>query len=195
MFRTEDIVAQIEKEGQHLALVVLSGVQYFTGQFLDIKNITEAAHKQVRIPAPNYCIEQSNNLFNFKGAYIGWDLAHAVGNVELKLHEWDVDFAAWCTYKYMNSGAGSIGGLFLHEKHFDISQFKKLDGWWSHRFSTRFEMSNSKTTKPKCLINVFVLELYLKIEMEYAKGALAYGLSNTSILLTSCLKANLDVMN
>ena len=126
-FRTEDVVEVIEREGEQLALVILSGVQYFTGQFFDIKTITEAAQGQ--------------------GAYAGWDLAHAVGNCELKLHEWNVDFACWCTYKYLNGGAGSIGGVFLHEMHFDAvadGKFKKLDGWWSHRFDTRFKMSNSK---------------------------------------------------
>lgn len=154
-FRTEDITKVIEAEGDSLALVLLSGLQYFTGQFFDIKSITEATHKQ--------------------GAYIGWDLAHAVGNCELKLHEWNVDFACWCTYKYLNAGAGSIGGIFLHEKHHaNIDKMKKLDGWWSHRSSDRFKMSN---------------------EMEYAKGALAYGMSNTSMLLTSCLKASLDVFD
>ena len=67
----------------------------------------------------------------FQGCIIGWDLAHAIGNVELELHHWNVDFAAWCTYKYLNAGAGSIGGIFLHEKHFDLSNIKKLDGWWN----------------------------------------------------------------
>ena len=71
-------------------------------------------------------------------------MAHAVGNVELNLHAWEVDFATWCTYKYMNAGAGSIGGLFLHERHFDLNRLKKLDGWWSHRFETRFQMNNGK---------------------------------------------------
>ena len=102
---------------------MLSGVHYFTGQFFKIKEITQTAHA--------------------KGCYIGWDLAHAVGNVDLELHDWNVDFAAWCTYKYLNSGAGSIGGIFLHEKHFEIAKLKKLDGWWSHRFDTRFQMTNS----------------------------------------------------
>ncbi len=73
---------------------------------------------------------------------LGWDLAHATGNVEMKLHDWNVDFACWCTYKYLNAGAGSIGGIFLHERHFDVSKSKKLDGWWSHRGETRFKMSN-----------------------------------------------------
>lgn len=152
-FRTEDIEKSIAEQGESLALVILSGIQYFTGQFFDIQTITAAGHKQ--------------------GAYVGWDLAHAVGNCELKLHEWDADFAVWCTYKYLNGGAGSIGGMFLHDKHFaNISKFKKLDGWWSHNYPTRFKMSN---------------------KMEYAPGALAYGLSNVSMLLTSCLKASLDI--
>lgn len=153
-FRTEDIIKSIENEGDSLAVVLLSGVQYFTGQFFEIEKITAAAHSV--------------------GAYAGWDLAHAVGNVELKLHDWKVDFAAWCSYKYLNSGAGGIGGIFLHENNFEISKQKKLDGWWSHRYETRFEMSN---------------------RMEYAKGALAFGLSNTSMLLTSCLKASLDIFD
>ena len=71
-------------------------------------------------------------------------MAHAVGNVELNLHDWNVDFAAWCTYKYLNSGAGSIGGIFLHRNNFNKATDKKLDGWWSHKSETRFEMSNSK---------------------------------------------------
>jgi kynureninase len=71
-------------------------------------------------------------------------LAHAVGNVELQLHDWNVDFAAWCTYKYLNSGAGSIGAIFLHEKHFEFAKTRKLDGWWSHRGETRFNMTNRK---------------------------------------------------
>jgi kynureninase len=108
---------------------MLSGVHYFTGQFFNIKEISKAAHAN--------------------GCLIGWDLAHAVGNVELELHDWNVDFAVWCTYKYLNSGAGSIAGMFLHEKHFDMSNKKKLDGWWSHRFDTRFDMSNSNLLKKK----------------------------------------------
>ena len=121
-FRTEDIVQKIKEEGDSIAMCLLSGVHYFTGQLFDIKEITSVAHS--------------------KGCYIGWDLAHAVGNVELNLHDWNVDFACWCTYKYLNAGAGSIGGIFLHEKNFELSKTKKLDGWWSHRSETRFKMSN-----------------------------------------------------
>jgi kynureninase len=94
--RTEDILKYIEDEGDSVALVLLSGVQYYTGQFFEIAKITEAAHK--------------------KGCKVGWDLAHAVGNVVLKLHDWDVDFACWCTYKYLNSGPGNIGGAFVHSR-------------------------------------------------------------------------------
>jgi kynureninase len=105
---------------------------------------------------------------------IGWDLAHAVGNVELRLHDWNVDFAAWCSYKYLNAGAGSIGAIFLHENHFDIKNKIKLDGWWSHRLDTRFKMEN---------------------QMEYALGASAYAISNAPILLTSCLMGSLELFN
>jgi kynureninase len=115
----------IEKEGDKIALVLLSGVHYFTGQLFNIKEITKSAQS--------------------KGCLVGWDLAHAIGNVELKLHDWGVDFAAWCTYKYLNAGAGSIGGIFVHEKHFDFDKVKKLDGWWSHKLETRFKMDNSMT--------------------------------------------------
>jgi kynureninase len=93
--REEDVMEMIEKEGDNIALVLLSGVQYYTGQFFNIADITTRAHA--------------------KGCLVGWDLAHAVGNVPLQLHDWDVDFACWCTYKYMNCGPGSIGGCFVHE--------------------------------------------------------------------------------
>jgi len=96
----------------------------------------------------------------------------------LKLHEWDVDFAAWCTYKYLNSGAGSIGGIFLHQKHFDAN-LKKLDGWWSHKAETRFQMSNSKNLFLKLSYVTFVLNLF-QLEMEYANGAASYAMSNPS---------------
>jgi kynureninase len=124
--RTEDIVKTIEEHGECIAVVLLSGVHYFTGQLFDIELITKAAHS--------------------KQCYIGWDLAHAAGNVELKLHEWQVDFASWCTYKYLSAGPGSISAIFLHQDHFETAaeERKRLNGWWGHRLETRFQMNNGK---------------------------------------------------
>jgi kynureninase len=109
----------IEENGSSIALVLLSGVQFFTGQYFDIETITRAGHQQ--------------------GCVVGWDLAHAVGNVPLKLHDWNVDFAVWCTYKYLNGSAGCIGGLFIHTKHFD-KDLSRFDGWWGNKDETRFQM-------------------------------------------------------
>ncbi len=117
--RHEDILSSIEKNKEELALVFIGGVNYYSGQVFDMKAITEAAHKA--------------------GALCGFDLAHAAGNVRLNLHDWNVDFAAWCTYKYLNSFAGGVGGAFVHEKHHG----KKLPvfaGWWGHDKATRFKM-------------------------------------------------------
>lgn len=97
IIETKDILDIIEKEGNSIAVVLFSGVQYYTGQFFEMNKITAAGHK--------------------KGCFVGWDLAHAVGNVKLELHEWGVDFACWCSYKYLNSGPGGIGGAFIHSKH------------------------------------------------------------------------------
>lgn len=127
------ILSTIDKYADEIALVLLPGVQYYSGQFLDIPTITGHAHA--------------------KGLMIGWDLAHAAGNVPMKLHEWGVDFAAWCTYKYMNAGPGSIAGLFVHEKHGKVEYpqgqdrpvFRpRLTGWYSGDKSSRFDMDNSK---------------------------------------------------
>ena len=117
--RTEDIVQAIGKHRDQLALVLLSGVQYYTGQHFDIKKITEAGHKA--------------------GAYVGFDLAHAVGNVLLQLHKHQVDFAVWCSYKYLNSGPGGIAGVFIHEKHKNAN-LPRLAGWWGHEEKVRFQM-------------------------------------------------------
>ncbi|KAK3735680.1 hypothetical protein QZH41_011989 [Actinostola sp. cb2023] len=119
--RLEDILKVIEEEGDSIALVMFSGIQYFTGQLFDIKAITEAAQK--------------------KGCYVGFDLAHAAGNVALHLHDWNVDFACWCSYKYINCGPGALGGVFVHERHaynFDLPRFS---GWWGTDKNTRFEMN------------------------------------------------------
>jgi kynureninase len=118
--RLEDILAKIEEVGDELALVLIGGVNYYTGQVFDMKTITEAGHKA--------------------GAYVGWDLAHAAGNIKLKLHDWDVDFAAWCSYKYMNSGPGNASGCFIHEKHHNDTSLSRFAGWWGHNKERRFKM-------------------------------------------------------
>ncbi|HZY78667.1 MAG TPA: kynureninase [Cyclobacteriaceae bacterium] len=118
--RTEDILKTIRQNADQLALVIFGGVQYYTGQFFDIAAITKAAHDA--------------------GAFAGFDLAHAVGNVPLSLHEQGVDFAVWCSYKYLNSGPGGIAGAFIHEKHFDNKELPRLAGWWGYKESDRFQM-------------------------------------------------------
>jgi kynureninase len=118
--RTEDIEATIETQGDEIALVLLAGVNFFTGQFFDIARVTAAAHK--------------------RGCTVGIDLAHAVGNVPLSLHDWDVDFAAWCSYKYLNSGPGAVAGAFVHERHATNRELPRLAGWWGNDPSTRFQM-------------------------------------------------------
>ena len=118
--RHEDIITKIEEVGEELALVLIGGVNYYTGQVFDIKSITEAGHKT--------------------GAYVGWDLAHAAGNIELELHDWDVDFACWCSYKYMNSGPGNASGCFVHERHHHDNDLPRFAGWWGHNKERRFKM-------------------------------------------------------
>ena len=118
--RTEDILQSIKDHGDQLALVLLSGVQYYTGQFFDVKKITEVGHKV--------------------GAVVGFDLAHAAGNVPLQLHKHNVDFAVWCSYKYLNSGPGGIAGVFIHEKHKNNSNLPRFAGWWGHQENVRFQM-------------------------------------------------------
>ena len=150
--RTEDIISTIEKNADELALVLFSGVNYYTGQLFDIEAITEAAHKA--------------------GAYAGFDLAHAIGNVPLQLHNWDVDFACWCSYKYMNSGPGGISGIFVHEKHFDNKELKRFAGWWGYGVEKRFLMTQG-----------FVP----------AQGADGWQVSTSPILLMAIHKAALDI--
>ena len=115
----EDIYTTIEKHKDELALVIFGGVNYYTGQVFDMKTITQKAHEV--------------------GAYAGFDLAHAAGNIALKLHEWNVDFACWCTYKYLNSGPGSVAGAFVNEIHHH-KNLPRLAGWWGHDKVTRFKM-------------------------------------------------------
>jgi kynureninase len=118
--RHEDVVAKIEEVGDQLALVLIGGVNYYTGQVFDMKTITEAGHKA--------------------GAFVGWDLAHAAGNIKLQLHDWNVDFAAWCSYKYMNSGPGNASGCFVHKVHHDDPDMPRFAGWWGHNKERRFKM-------------------------------------------------------
>ena len=118
--RLEDVLSKIEEVGDELALVIMGGVNYYTGQVFDMKTITEAGQKA--------------------GAFVGWDLAHAAGNVKLELHDWKVDFAAWCSYKYMNSGPGNASGIFVHEMHHGDPEMPRFAGWWGHNKERRFKM-------------------------------------------------------
>lgn len=118
--REEDIIEKINETGEELALVMIGGVNYYTGQRFDMELITKAGHDV--------------------GAFVGWDLAHAAGNVELQLHDWGVDFAAWCSYKYMNSSPGGVSGLFVHEKHAQNKDLPRFAGWWGHNKDERFQM-------------------------------------------------------
>jgi kynureninase len=126
--RQEDILAAIETNKNELALVMIGGVNYFTGQVFDMKTITDATHRA--------------------GAIAGFDLAHAAGNIKLRLHDWNVDFAAWCSYKYLNSGPGSVAGAFVHEKHLASSDLPLFAGWWGHDKKTRFLMGSDFVPMP-----------------------------------------------
>ena len=150
--RIEDILAKIEEVGEELALVLIGGVNYYTGQVFDMKTITEAGHKQ--------------------GAYVGWDLAHAAGNIELHLNEWKVDFAAWCSYKYMNSGPGNASGCFVHEMHHNNPDLPRFAGWWGHNKERRFKM------EPK---------------FDPVRGAEGWQISNIPILSLAPYLASVDM--
>jgi len=119
VLRTDDVCTAIERTGDELATVLLPGVQYLTGQRLDIETIARCAHGV--------------------GSTAGFDLAHAIGNTPLALHDWNVDFAVWCSYKYLNSGPGAVGGAFVHERHAH-SPLPRLAGWWGHDKQSRFAM-------------------------------------------------------
>jgi kynureninase len=119
----KDVMAKIKEVGDELALVIIGGVNYYTGQVFDMQAITKAGHDQ--------------------GAIVGWDLAHAAGNIEMHLHDWQVDFAAWCSYKYMNSGPGNASGFFVHEKHHTNKNLARFAGWYGHNKERRFLMEPS----------------------------------------------------
>ncbi|KAG8631061.1 hypothetical protein KVT40_000201 [Elsinoe batatas] len=151
---TSRLLNIIDDNADELALILLPGIQYYTGQLLDIPTITAHAHK--------------------RGITIGWDLAHAAGNVGLRLHDWDVDFACWCTYKYMNSGAGAIAGAFIHSKHGDNDRNCGLKGWYGGDKSVRFKMDNNFVPTP---------------------GAQGYQLSNPSAVDLTCHLSSLSVFS
>ena len=152
--RHEDILKAIETHKNELALVLFSGVNYFTGQVFDMKTITATAHKH--------------------GILVGFDLAHAAGNIDLHLHDWGVDFAAWCSYKYLNSGPGSVAGSFVHEKHHKNTALPLFAGWWGTDKKTRFKME--KTFHP-------------------IEGAERWQLSNAPVFSMAAHKAALDVIS
>ncbi|MGA8854601.1 MAG: kynureninase, partial [Christiangramia sp.] len=127
-FRTEDIIQKINEVGEECALVLIGGVNYYTGQVFDMEEITKAGHKV--------------------GAFVGWDLAHGAGNIELKLSEWNVDFAAWCSYKYMNSGPGNASGCFINEKYHNKKDIPRFEGWWGHNKERRFLMEPEFQPEP-----------------------------------------------
>ncbi|TBW27539.1 kynureninase [Gramella sp. KN1008] len=127
-FRTEDILAKIEEVGEECALVLIGGVNYYTGQVFDMEKVTKKGHEV--------------------GAFVGWDLAHAAGNIELKLSEWNVDFAAWCSYKYMNSGPGNASGCFINKRYHNKKDIPRFEGWWGHNKARRFLMEPEFQPEP-----------------------------------------------
>ncbi|MFZ9388569.1 MAG: kynureninase [Chitinophagaceae bacterium] len=152
LLRHEDILAAIAEHGESLATVLMGGVNYYSGQLFDMESITRAAHAA--------------------GAMAGFDLAHAAGNVELRLHDWDVDFACWCSYKYLNSGPGGVAGVYIHERHATNKSLPRFAGWWGYRKDTRFNMEKGFDAIPT------------------AEG---WQLSNAPVLSMAAHKAALDI--
>jgi kynureninase len=152
--RHEDILAEIEKHKDELALVMFGGVNYYSGQVMDFRTITAAAHRA--------------------GAVCGFDLAHAAGNLELHLHDWNIDFACWCSYKYLNAGPGGVAGAFVHEKHLKNTDLPLFAGWWGHDKSVRFKMDS---------------------EFKPMQTAERWQLSNAPVLSMSAYKASLEIFN
>jgi kynureninase len=152
LLRAEDIEKTLVENGDEIALILLGGVNYYTGQAYDMRRVTEIGHKI--------------------GAVVGFDLAHAAGNIELHLHDWDADFAAWCSYKYLNAGPGGIAGCFVHERHAESFDLPRFAGWWGHDKQTRFLMES---------------------EFVPMRGAEGWQLSNPPIFQLAALKASLDI--
>jgi kynureninase len=151
--RNEDIISTIKENGREVALVLFGGINYYSGQVFDMAAITKSAHDA--------------------GAFCGFDLAHAAGNIELKLHEWEVDFACWCSYKYLNSGPGAVAGAFIHQHHVTNKSLLRLAGWSGTNKETRFKMEK---------------------EFDPIPTAEGWMVSNSSILNMSCHKASLDII-
>lgn len=152
--REEDVEAVLEREAQDIALVLLAGVNYHTGQALDLQRLVGAAQRA--------------------GCRIGFDLAHAAGNIPLALHDWEADFAVWCSYKYLNAGPGAVAGCFVHRKHGRNRDLPRLAGWWGHDPDTRFQMDRATTFVPQA-------------------GAEGWQLSNPPILALAPLRASLQL--
>ena len=152
LLRTADVEQTIAENADEIALILLGAVNYYTGQAYEIERVIKAGHKA--------------------GAIVGFDLAHAAGNIELKLHDWNADFAAWCSYKYLNSGPGAIAGAFVHERHAERFDLPRFAGWWGHDKETRFLMQS---------------------DFVPMRGAEGWQLSNPSIFQLAALKASLDV--
>jgi len=150
--RPEDILEAIKNNAQSLALILMGGINYYTGQVFDMAAITQSGHEA--------------------GAQVGFDLAHAAGNILLNLHEWDVDFAVWCTYKYMNSGPGGVSGTFVHARHGNSLGIPRFGGWWGHDKAERFQMRKGFKPMP---------------------GAAGWQLSNASIFPMAIHKASLEI--
>jgi kynureninase len=152
--RSEDIEKLLAERGQQIALILIGGVNYYTGQAFDCQQITEAAHAQ--------------------GCIVGFDMAHAVGNLQLYLHDWNADFAVWCSYKYLNGGPGCVAGSFVHERHARNQELPRFAGWWGHDKGSRFQMPSKFQPIP---------------------GAEAWQLSNPSILSMAALRASMEIFD
>lgn len=152
--RFEDLEHIMETQGDEIALLMIGSTNYYSGQSFPLKNITQLGHKH--------------------NCMVGFDLAHGAGNIQPNLHETGADFAVWCTYKYLNSGPGSLGGCFVHERHANNTQLKRFAGWWGHNKETRFNMRH---------------------EFDALAGAEGWQLSNPPILSMSAIRASLDVFH
>jgi kynureninase len=179
--RTEDITAQIAEHGEEIALVLFGGINYFSGQLFDMKAIAQAGHAA--------------------GAIVGFDLAHAAGNVPMELHGWEVDFACWCSYKYQNSGPGGIGAIFVHEKHFKDRSLNRFSGWWGHKESERFKMEkgfvpeNGADGWQVSCTQVIPMALYHASLSLFEKAGYMGPLRKKSIALTSYLFYTIGQVN